>query len=236
MKPSSNKVPRHVGVVLDGNRRFAKRLMLKPWKGHEWGVKKVEALFEWARELGIEELTLYAFSIENFDRPKREFDYLMKIFKEAVNKLMKDSRLDKYGIRVNFIGRIHMFPDDVQILMKRLMGITRNNKNYIINFAMAYGGRAEVIDAVRKIAEQVKNKRLKIEEINEGVFKDSLYNASDVDLIIRTGGEKRTSGFLPWQGVYAELIFLDKMWPEMEKEDFVECIEEFSRRQRRFGR
>ena len=227
-------VPRHVGIILDGNRRFSKKLMLKPWKGHEYGAKKIESLLEWCKELNIKEITLYCFSIENFNRPKEEFNYLMNLFKEEFIKLKDDSRLNE--IKVNFIGRINMFPKDVQDSMNVLMERTKNNKPYTLNFAMAYGGRAEVIDATRKIAEQVKNGKLDVDKINEEVFEKNLYTASEPDLIIRTSGEKRTSGFLIYQGAYAELIFIDKMWPEFEKEDFINAIKEYSNRERRFGK
>lgn len=227
-------VPRHVGIILDGNRRFAKKLMIKPWKGHEYGAEKIEKLLEWCKNIGIEEITLYCFSIENFNRPKEEFNYLMNLFKEEFTKLKDDPRLNE--IKVNFIGRINMFPKDVLDSMNVLMKKTKNNKPYTLNFAMAYGGRAEVIDATIKIAEQVKSGKLDVNEINEEVFEKNLYTASEPDLIIRTSGEKRTSGFLIYQGAYAELIFVDKMWPEFDKEDFVNAIKEYSNRERRFGR
>src|SRR3989338_1476732 len=234
MEASENKVPEHIGLVLDGNRRFAKRLMLKPWKGHEYGAEKIEKLFEWCKELNIKELTLYCFSIENFNRPKDEFDYLMNLFKKEFTKMKDDPRLK--DIKINFIGRLNMFPKDVQDSMNVLIEKTKNNKPYMINFAMAYGGRAEVIDATKKIAEAVKEGKLDVDDINEQVFEKNLYNASEPDLIIRTSGEKRTSGFLIYQAAYSELIFIDKMWPEFEKEDFVKAIKEYSNRERRFGK
>ena len=236
MEPSDNSVPRHLGIVLDGNRRFAKRLMLKPWKGHEWGTKKIESLLEWCQSFDIRELTLYSFSIQNFNRPKEEFDYLMNIFRDAFRNSLEDPRIEKNGIRINIIGRIHMFPKDLQDLMNRIMEKTRHHDKHIINFAMAYGGREEVIDAVKKLAEKIKSGELDICQINEEAFKENLYLDSDPDLIIRTGGERRTSNFLMWQSNYSEWIFLEKMWPEFEKEDLVECLQEYSRRIRRFGR
>ena len=234
MEASENKVPKHIGIIVDGNRRLAKKLMLKPWKGHELGAEKLEKLFEWCKELNIKELTLYCFSIENFNRPKEEFNYLMDLFKKEFTKMKDDSRLK--DIKINFIGRINMFPKDVQDSMNVLMEKTKNSKPYMINFAMAYGGRAEVIDATKKIAEAVKEGKLNVDDINEQVFEKNLYNASEPDLIIRTSGEKRTSGFLIYQAAYSELIFIDKMWPEFEKEDFVKAIKEYSNRQRRFGK
>ncbi|MBS3143692.1 di-trans,poly-cis-decaprenylcistransferase [Candidatus Woesearchaeota archaeon] len=230
-------VPKHIGIVLDGNRRFAKKLMMKPWKGHEWGAGKLEKLIEWAVEYKIKELTLYTLSVQNFfSRPKEELSYLIDLFKKETRKLQSDERIKEYKIRINFIGRLNLFDDELHGLMKNVMEKTRNNNNLIINFAMAYGGQEEVIDAVKKISEQVKKGNLDIDKINEESFKDFLYMKDSPELIIRTGGEKRTSNFLPYQGAYSEWIFLDKMWPEFEKEDFVECIKEYSGRQRRFGR
>ncbi len=236
MEPASNKVPRHIGIILDGNRRFSRRLMMKPWKGHEWGAKKVEQLFDWANELGIKELTLYCFSLENFGRPKEEFDYLMEIFDREFGRLMHDERLHKDKVRINFIGRLSMFPIKVQGKMRSLMEMTKQYDARIVNFAMAYGGRAEVIDAAKKVAEQVKEGKLDVADINEEVFAKGLYMVDEPDLVIRTGGAKRTSNFLIWQSHYAEWIFLEKFWPEFEKQDFAECIAEYGRRERRFGR
>ena len=230
------KVPKHIGIILDGNRRFSKRLMLKPWMGHEWGAKKIWKLFDWIKEIEIDELTLYAFSIENFDRPKEEFNYLMNVFDKEFEKLLNDGILEREGIRMNFIGRIGMFPEKVHEKMLRLMENTKDNNNYVLNFAMAYGGRAEIIDATKKIAEKIKSGDLNVDEINEEMFSKNLYMDSEPDLIIRTSGEKRTSGFLLWQGSYAEFFFCDKLWPEFEKEDLVQAIDDYSARQRRFGK
>ena len=229
-------VPKHIGIILDGNRRFAKRLMLKPWKGHEWGAKKVEKLFEWCRELDIKELTLYTFSLENLNRPKEELDYLMNLFKNEFNNLLSDERIDKDEIRVNFIGRLWLLPPDLQDVMQKVMKKTEKYNRHIVNFAMAYGGRAEIIDAAKKIAEKAKEGKIDIDEINEDVFSQHLYLSSRPDLIIRTGGEKRISGFLIYQGDYAEMCFVDKMWPEFEKTDLINAINDYANRERRFGR
>jgi len=232
----SPNVPKHIGIILDGNRRLARKLMLKPWKGHEFGARKVEKLFEWCKELNIKEITLYSFSIDNFNRPKEEFDFLMKLFMEEFTKLKNDERVYKDKLKVNFIGRLHLFPEKFQNLMNELMELTKDHDKFQVNFAMAYGGREEVIDATIKIAKQIKEGKLDIKQINKETFSKNLYLNSNPDLIIRTGGEKRVSDFLNFQAGYSELIFLEKMWPEFEKEDFVECINEYSRRQRRFGR
>ena len=229
-------VPKHIGIIMDGNRRFAKRLMMKPWKGHEWGAKKVEDLLGWCKELGIKEVTLYTFSYENFNRPKEEFDYLMGVFSKEFDRLIADDRLYKGSVRLNFVGRIWMFPKDLQEKMQKLMELTKDNKEYIVNFAMAYGGRAEVIDATRKIAEQVKKGELDVDGINEETFSRNLYFESEPDLVIRTGGNKRTSNFLIWQAAYSEFCFIEKMWPDFTKEDFVKAIENYKESERRFGK
>lgn len=151
---NENNVPKHIGIILDGNRRLARRLMMKPWKGHEWGAEKVEKLLGWAAELGIRELTLYSLSVENFNRPKEEFDYLMKIFRDAFNRIRNDKRIHKNKIRINVIGRVWMLPEDVQEKIHDIMDATKDYNDYIVNFAMAYGGRQEVVDAAKRLQKQ----------------------------------------------------------------------------------
>ncbi|MCF7861235.1 di-trans,poly-cis-decaprenylcistransferase [Candidatus Woesearchaeota archaeon] len=231
-----NSVPKHIGIIMDGNRRFSKKLMMKPWKGHEWGVKKVEDVLKWCHEYKIEELTLYTLSLENFNRPKEEFDYLMNLFLKEYKRLRTDKRLSEYDIRINFIGRLYMLPNDLQIVMQELMDQTKNNKGHIINFAIAYGGRQEVVDAVKKVAKAIKEGHMDIDEINEDTFSKNLYFNDEPDLIIRTGGDRRTSNFLVWQSNYSEWFFVEKCWPELSKEDFVTILDEFSNRHRRYGR
>lgn len=229
MKPVDSSVPKHVGIILDGNRRFAKKLMMKPWKGHGLGAEKVEKLLGWAKEIGIKELTLYSFSIQNMNRPKEEFNYLMDLFRKEFKRLKNDARIEKEGIRVNIIGRIYLLPEDLQDLFREIMEKTKNNSKFILNFAIAYGGREELIDAVNKAIENG-------EKVDEESFKQYLYTTDEPDLIIRTGGEKRTSNFLLWQSSYSEWFFLEKTWPEFEKEDLIQVIEEFQERERRFGK
>lgn len=224
--------PKHVAIILDGNRRFAKRLMLEPWKGHEFGKEKVEKLIDWCQELGLHELTLYSFSMQNFNRPKQEFDYLMKLIMEAFDGVKDDERIEKYGIRINIIGRYKLFPAEVVEKLDQVMEKTKHNSNYIINFALAYGGREELLDGIKKIISEHHT----AEQIDEKMIEKHLYLSSEPEIIIRTGGEKRTSNFLPWQSIYSEWFFLDKTWPEFEKEDLIEVLKEYSARERRFGR
>lgn len=230
-------VPRHVGIIMDGNRRFAKKLMLKPWMGHEWGAEKVKQLLEWCKELGIKEVTLYTFSVKNFNRPRDEFNFLMDLFEKEFSELKKEEhKIFENKIRVNFIGRLYLFPKKIQEVMQDIMEKTKHHDQYVVNFAMAYGGREEIIDATIKIAEQIKQGTLNINQINEETFSRNLYCNDEVDLVIRTSGEKRTSDFLPFQAHYAEWFFVEKHWPEFEKADFMEIISEFSQRQRRYGK
>ncbi|PIO05454.1 di-trans,poly-cis-decaprenylcistransferase, partial [Candidatus Woesearchaeota archaeon CG08_land_8_20_14_0_20_43_7] len=170
----------HLGVILDGNRRFAKRLLLEPWNGHQYGAKKVKELMRWASELGIKQLTLFCFSVENFSRPKKEYEFLMKIFRDEFADLKKDgSEVHKNKVKVNFIGRTHLFPQDVQDMMDELMESTKKYNDYQINFAMAYGGRAEIVDAVRKLSSDIKTGSVKPEDIDEDMFKSYLYLEDD---------------------------------------------------------
>jgi len=232
----SKNVPNHIGVILDGNRRFAKKLMLKPWKGHQWGKEKVEKLLDWSVELGVKELTLYAFSLQNFNRPKEEFNYLMDMFKGAFSDLASGKK-DINSLKVSFVGRRHLFSDEIQSLMSDLEESTKNNIPYKLNIAMAYGGREEIVDAVKSLVDDVKNQKISSDvEVDEELISNYLMLNSEPDMIIRTGGDHRTSNFLAWQSIYSEWFFVDKTWPEFEKEDYVKCIDEFVSRERRFGK
>lgn len=226
----------HIGIILDGNRRFAKRLMKEPWKGHEFGAEKVRKLFDWGKELGIKEMTLYAFSMQNFNRPKKEFDYLMKIFKEMFTDKKNIDKINENKIKIRFLGRIELFPKEVCESMKKLEKDTEQNSDYIVNFAMAYGGREEIIDAVKRLGRDIEDGKIDPKNLDEDNFKKFLYMDSEPDLIIRTGGDHRTSNFLAWQSIYSEWFFLQKTWPEFEKEDLIKCISEFGSRERRFGK
>ena len=206
--------------------------MLEPQKGHEYGREKVEKMLDYAKDLGIKELTFYALSVENIkSRPKKELEYLYKVFKEAF-KNMDREKIHKNKIKIRFIGNLNLLPADLKLQCEKLEQDTKDNNNFIVNFAIAYGGRQEITEAIKKI---LKNK-LNPEDINEDIIEQNLYMRDQPDLIIRTGGEKRTSNFLPWQSAYSELIFIDKFWPEFEKQDLINCLEEFKNRKRNFGK
>ena len=159
----------------------------------------------------------------------------MDVFRKTFKKLETDTRIEEHDIKLRFIGRTNLLPEDLQEQMKKITARTKNHTHYIINFAIAYGGRAEVVDAVQKLAKEVQTGKVQPEEINEQSITNHLYMQDEPDLIIRTGGEKRLSNFLLWQNSYSELIFLDVMWPEFDKQHFVQCLEDYSQRQRRFG-
>jgi tritrans,polycis-undecaprenyl-diphosphate synthase [geranylgeranyl-diphosphate specific] len=228
--------PKHIGIILDGNRRFAKRLMLEPWKGHELGFEKLKKLYKWCKELGIKELTLYCFSMQNFNRPKREFDFLMNIFVKAGNDAATNEDVHKNKIKVNVIGKWHLFPEKVQKAIQRAVDATKDYNDFIINLALAYGGREEIVDGIKKLLKDFKEGKVDVNDIDENKFSEYLYMNSEPDLIIRTGGEHRSSNFLPWQSIYSEWSFPEKFWPEFEKEDFIACIDEYMNRDRRFGK
>ena len=226
---------RHIAIVLDGNRRYAKKLGLQPWKGHEYGLRKLEDLFGWCIELGIKELTLYCFSTENFRRSKNEIDYLFNLFWKEFAKMKYGEGMFKDKVKVNVIGRLNMFSKKMRDAMFEAMERTKKNKALVVNFALAYGGRQEITDAVKKIIEDIKKNRLNPNKINENTITKNLYLKNEPDIVIRPGGEVRTSNFLTWQSTYSELIFLNKLWPEFTKRDLVRCIEKFNKRERRFG-
>lgn len=227
-----------LALILDGNRRLAKRMMLEPWKGHELGTRKVKDVLTWCKDLNIKNIILYAFSTENFNRPKTEFDYIMKLFEKEFSQIVEDPKneVHKYGIRVRIIGRKDMLPKHIKELAEKAEKITENYKNYNLYVAIAYGGRYELIDAFNKIAVNIRTGKVK--EITPEIIKDNLYTTDmpDPDLIIRTGGERRLSNFLTWQSVYSELFFTDTYWPDLTKEEFLKIINDFETRQRRFGK
>ncbi len=219
----------HVAIIMDGNGRWAKKRGLPRIEGHRRGAEKVEKVVEWASDLGIDYLTLYAFSTENWRRPWEEVNFLFKLFVEFMKK--KVQRMKKEGVRIRIMGRREGLPDEVLDVWNWVEEETKDGRKITVVIALNYGGRAEILDAVRRI---VKDGR-KIE--SEEDFREYLYipDLPDPDLVIRTSGEMRISNFLLWQIAYSELVFLDKYWPDFEKEDLEKALEDFSRRERRFG-
>lgn len=234
-------LPNHIGIILDGNRRFAVRIMKKPWIGHYHGIKKSREVVQWTCEKGIKYMTAYVLSLENMaTRPKAELGMILKYLRNETNEVIKNRNhvIHRFKIKTRFIGRLPMLPDDIQENMRKIEGMTRKYKKHFLNVAVAYGGQQEIIDAVKKILEKGLKGIIKPSDLNEKLLKDHLYTNGQPfpDMILRTGGEKRLSNFLPFQSAYSELIFLDKKWPEMSRQDFDEALEEYSNRKRRFGK
>ncbi|MBS7287643.1 MAG: di-trans,poly-cis-decaprenylcistransferase [Candidatus Freyarchaeota archaeon] len=230
--------PTHLAVILDGNRRYARFLGLESWMGHKYGAEKVKEFLEWCWEVGIKMVTLYAFSTENFNRPQKEVEEIMKLAEEKFHEVIENWKIHKYKVRIKAIGRLDMLPESVRNAIRRAEEATKDYDRYFLNVAIGYGGRAEIVDAVRKIAQKVANGKLRIDDIDERVIEEHLYTVGmpDPDLIIRTSGEERLSGFLLWQSAYSELYFCGVYWPEIRKIDLLRAVRDYQNRERRFGR
>jgi tritrans,polycis-undecaprenyl-diphosphate synthase [geranylgeranyl-diphosphate specific] len=231
--------PEHIAIILDGNRRWASEKVLNPWFGHEKGAEKVEELLDWCLKLDVKSVTLYAFSTENFRRTSDEVQEIMRIAEQRFRTLLTDERIRKDKIRVKVIGRVGLLPESLQQLISTVEKSTENYTEHFLNFAFAYGGRAEIVDAARKIAEEVHDGRLEPKNVDEKTFEQYLYTShmpqQDPDLIIRTSGEERLSGFLLWQSAYSELCFLDVYWPDFRVIDLLRAVRTFQKRKRRYG-
>ncbi len=232
------KIPQHVGIIMDGNRRFARELGMRPADGHMKGRDKLEEVIDWCREVGIKILTVYAFSTENFSRGRDEVLTLMRLFVDNLKKAADDERVHKNGIKIRVIGQRELLPKDVREAIKYAEEKTKDYDGFYFNIAIAYGGREEIINAIKEIATEVKEGKLKVEDIDEEVVRKHLYTADlpDPDLILRTSGEERISNFLLWQSAYSEFYFADIYWPTFRKIDFLRAIRDYQLRQRRFGR
>ncbi len=233
-----NSMPKHVAIIMDGNRRFAKDLGLKPEAGHQIGRDKIVEVLEWCFELGIKNLTIFAFSTENFNRNTDEVQTIMNLCKEEIEKASKDSRIHKNQVQIRIIGHIDSLPTEISESAIKIMRQTKNYNRYSLNIALAYGGREEIVQAIKKIANDVKEGDLKIDEIKEPIVSKYLYTKDlpDPDLILRTSGEERISNFLLWQLAYSELYFSDVYWPAFQKRDFLQAIRTVQKRQRRYGK
>jgi tritrans,polycis-undecaprenyl-diphosphate synthase [geranylgeranyl-diphosphate specific] len=231
--------PEHIAIILDGNRRWASEQELNPWLGHTKGAETVEQLLDWCQMLGVKFVTLYTFSTENFRRPAGEVEEIMRIAAEKFRKLLTDERIHRNRVHVKVIGRVNLLPESLQQLIADVEKATADYDNQFLNFAFAYGGRAEIVDAAKTIAEKVKNGELNVNDIDESTFEKYLYTShmpkQDPDMIIRTSGEERLSGFLLWQSAYSELLFLDVYWPDFRLIDLLRAMRTFQRRKRRFG-
>ena len=223
------KMPEHIAIILDGNRRWAKQRNMPSILGHKEGVKNLEEMVRFLDKQGLKYLTVYAFSTENFKRSKEEVTYLMKIFNVYMDKIIKK---DDFNIKINIIGTKDGLSKDLINKIEKVEEKTKNNTGLIFNIAFNYGGRHEIIDAVNKILEYGNIKNITEEEFSKFLYTKDM---KDPDLLIRTSGEKRLSNFLLWQLAYTEFYFSKKMWPEFKKEDMIEAIIEYNNRNRRYG-
>ena len=233
-------LPNHVAIILDGNRRWAKYHFLASKGIHAMGADKAEQLLTWIYDLKIKITTLYVLSIENLERDKKELDDIYNLLGIKLEKLYNDSRIHEREMKIKAIGNIDALPQSIKDILFRLEKETDHYDLTFLNIAIAYGGQQELVDAIKKIAHDVERRELKISEITEQSIDSYLYTSHlpqpEPDLILRTSGEKRLSGFLLWQSAYSELVFMDVFWPEFRKIDLMRAIRTFQRRRRRYGK
>ena len=235
MEFNKENLPVHIAIIMDGNRRWAKEKGLETKLGHKEGAENLKRIAKYANEIGIKYLTVYAFSTENWKRTKEEVGALMFLLNWYLDDLLNSSDLD--NVKINVLGDIIKLDAGTQKLILKLENKTKDYTGLQLNVAFNYGGRDEITRAVKKIANAVKNNEISIDDIDEDLISNSIYTAGmpDPDLLIRPGGEKRISNFLPWQLSYTEFIFIDKYWPDFNKNDLDEAIVEYERRNRKFG-
>ena len=231
-----NNVPNHVAVIMDGNGRWAKKIGKERFFGHNNGVSSVRDTIEASIDIGIKNLTLYVFSMENWKRPETEVKALMHLLFNSINNELKN--LNKNNIKLNVIGKKDLLPKLTKKRLQTAVEQTNKNNGLNLNLAISYGSKQEIIEAVKSISDKVKKNIISLENIDENIINDHLYtrNLDNVDLLIRTGGEIRVSNFLLWQISYAELFFLELLWPDFKKRHFYEAIVEYQKRARRFGK
>lgn len=228
-------IPRHVAIIMDGNNRWAKKHHMPTVQGHRAGVESIRRTMEASLELGIEYITLYAFSVDNWKRSKEEVDSLMNLIREFLKKEKKD--LAKKNVRLTVIGRREGLPEDIIKRIEDLTESTKNNTKLNLIIALNYGGRSEIVDGVKNLSKDIINNKLSVDDINEDLFSKYLYTKDipDPDLFIRTSGEMRLSNFLLWQLSYTELWITPVHWPDFGKKDLMQAVDDFNKRQRRFG-
>lgn len=233
---NTDNLPNHIAIIMDGNGRWAEMKGKPRVFGHKNGVTSVKDVIEGCREIGVNYLTLYAFSTENWNRPKLEVRTLMALLVSSLRKEL--NTLVKNNIKLNTIGNIENLPEKAQVELAEVVEKTKNNTSLTLTLALSYGSREEIVNVIRNISKKVVNNQISVEEINENIINNHLYTFSlpDVDLLIRTSGEKRISNFLLWQIAYAELYFTNTLWPDFRKENLFNAVVDFQQRERRFGK
>jgi tritrans,polycis-undecaprenyl-diphosphate synthase [geranylgeranyl-diphosphate specific] len=233
-------MPEHVGIILDGNRRWGFEKYGEKLNGHFYGAKTGENFLEWCLELGIKTVTLYVFSTENFLRPEEEVSTILRIIEDEARKLITDRRIHENRVHVKAIGRLELLPESLRMVLAEVEKVTEAYNQHYLNIAVAYGGRAEIVDAAKRMIDEVQSGALDANSVDEDVFTKYLYTSHlpnpYPELIIRTSGEERLSGFLIWQAAYSEFVFLDVYWPEFRRIDLLRAVRTYQRRRRRFGR
>jgi undecaprenyl diphosphate synthase len=231
----SNRLPKHIAIIMDGNGRWASKRALPRVFGHKAGMEALREVVKGCSDIGIKILTVYAFSTENWNRPTDEVSYLMNLLIEYMRKEIKE--LNKNKVKIKILGDLSGLPKVTREEVEKAVGLTENNEGIQFNIALNYGGRAEIIDACKKIAEEFKEGKISSEEITEDLISEYLFTQGDIDpdLIIRTSGEMRLSNFLLWQSAYSELVFIEEMWPDFNKKHLEKAILEYQSRDRRFG-
>ena len=233
---NKDNLPKHLAIIMDGNGRWAKQKGFLRAFGHENGTKSVRTVVETSAKLGIENLTLYAFSTENWNRPKLEVDLLMELLINSLKNELKT--LQENNIRLNSIGNLDLLPISAQKKLQEVIETTKSNSRMVLTLALSYGSREELLNAVKNISNKVKNNIISIDNIDESIINEHLYTRDlpEVDLLIRTSGEHRISNFLLWQIAYSELYFTDVLWPDFKEDDLYEAIISYQKRERRFGK
>lgn len=230
-------MPNHIGIILDGNRRFAKQINQDSSFGHSIGAKRVDEVLDWCFDAGIKVVTIYVFSTENFSRKKDEVQHILTLAQKRFETVARSEVVHRHKVRVRAIGQLSLLPPQLLAAIQEAEQVTADYENFQLNVAIGYGGRTEIVDAVKRIAKKVKKGELDPSKISDEIIEQHLYTAgtADPELIIRTSGEERLSGFLLWQSAYSELYFADVYWPDIRKIDFWRAIRTYQQRERRFG-
>lgn len=225
-------MPKHIAIIPDGNRRWAQKKGISKQEGYAIGIRKIGDVLKWCKAHDVHMLTMWGFSTDNFKRDQGEIGQLFELFKENLKKAIESDDRNKKELRVRFFGRINLFPKEIQEMIKKAEEVSGQNTKYQLNLLLSYGGREELVDAVNDIIAQG------VKEVDEKTISEHLYTRGlpDPDLIIRTSGEQRLSGLMPWQSCYSEFHFCKKLWPDFSKKDFEAALKDFAKRRRRFGK
>ncbi|MBI2079508.1 di-trans,poly-cis-decaprenylcistransferase [Candidatus Micrarchaeota archaeon] len=224
--------PRHIAIIPDGNRRWGELKGIPKKEAYAIGIRKIGDVLKWCKEQNVEFLTMWGFSTDNFTRDQAEIKDLFELFKHNLKEALESDEKNKYDVRVRFLGRINLFPKEISEMIRKAEDVSSKNKKHTLNLLLAYGGREEILDAVNQIIKDG------LKQVDEATFSKYLYSKDipDPDLVIRTSGEQRLSGLMPWQSTYSEFYFSQKLWPDFSKEDFLDALQTYAKRKRRFGK